>query len=161
MFVSWNKMQGACADVFTRPTLLRSYANGRIIVALRFAGHRTKEMLGLVTTTLLPDGRPRTFLSLMIVVKDNTGGGNACGRRCKSHTTAVSWPQFINPPLSQHSSPPFLRSTSHWGFHGHACWKDLLPSWSSCCMPELSQLPTIPILPSVPARTLLAETQDA
>ena len=64
-------------------------------------------MLGLATTTLLPDGRPMTFLRLMIVVEDNTGGGNACGRRCKSHTTAVSWLQFINPPLSQHSSPLF------------------------------------------------------
>ena len=41
-------LQGACADVFTRPTLLGFHANGRNIVALRFAGHRTIEMLGLV-----------------------------------------------------------------------------------------------------------------
>ena len=34
-------LQGACADVFTRPTLLGYHANGR------FAGHRTKEMLAL------------------------------------------------------------------------------------------------------------------
>ena len=41
-------LQGACADVFTRPTLLWSHANERNIVSLRFAGYRTKEMLGLV-----------------------------------------------------------------------------------------------------------------
>ena len=29
------------------------------------------------------------------------------GRRCKSHITAVSWLQFINHPLFQHSSPLF------------------------------------------------------
>ena len=40
-------LQGACADVFTRPTFLGFHANGRNIVALRFAGHRTIEMLGL------------------------------------------------------------------------------------------------------------------
>ena len=45
----WKKiLQGACSDVFTRPTLLGFHANGRNIVALRFAGHRTIEMLGLV-----------------------------------------------------------------------------------------------------------------
>ena len=32
-------LQGACADVFTRLTLLGLHANGRNIVALRFAGH--------------------------------------------------------------------------------------------------------------------------
>ena len=44
---------------------------------------------------------------------------------------------------------PFLRSTSHSGFQGHACWKHFLPSWSPACMPELSQLTAIPILHSV------------
>ena len=43
-----NILQGACADVFTRPTLLGFHANGRKNVALRFAGHRAIEMLGLV-----------------------------------------------------------------------------------------------------------------
>ena len=38
----------ACADVFMRPTLLWLHANGCNIVALRFAFHKTKEMLGLV-----------------------------------------------------------------------------------------------------------------
>ena len=41
-------LQGACADVSARLTLLAFHANGRNIVALRFAGHRTTEMLGLV-----------------------------------------------------------------------------------------------------------------
>ena len=41
-------LQGACADVFTRPTLLGFHANGCNIVALRFASHRTAEMLRLV-----------------------------------------------------------------------------------------------------------------
>ena len=36
----------ACADAFTRPALLWLHANGRHIVALRFAGHRTTKMLG-------------------------------------------------------------------------------------------------------------------
>ena len=40
-------LQGACADVFTRPTLLGFHANGRNIV-LRFAGNIIIEMLGLV-----------------------------------------------------------------------------------------------------------------
>ena len=48
LFFEKNILQGACADVLTRPTLLGFHANGRNIVALRFAGHRTIEMLGLV-----------------------------------------------------------------------------------------------------------------
>ena len=47
-------LQGACTDVFTRPTLLGFHANGRNIVALRFASHRTIEMLGLVWPKVWP-----------------------------------------------------------------------------------------------------------
>ena len=47
LFVLEKILQGAYADVFTRPTLLGFHANGHNIVALRFAGHRTIEMLGL------------------------------------------------------------------------------------------------------------------
>ena len=47
-------LQGACADVFTRPTLLWFNANGRSIVALCFAGHRTIEMLGPVGPKVWP-----------------------------------------------------------------------------------------------------------
>ena len=36
------------------PTLLRFHANGRNILALRFAGHRTIEMLGLVGPKVWP-----------------------------------------------------------------------------------------------------------
>ena len=43
-----RRLQCACADVFTRPTLFWFHANGRNIYALLFAGHRTIEMLGLV-----------------------------------------------------------------------------------------------------------------
>ena len=55
LFVLWKKLlQGACADVFTRPTLLWCHANGRNIVALLFAGHRTTEMLGPVRSKVWP-----------------------------------------------------------------------------------------------------------
>ena len=47
-------LQGACADVFTRPTLLGFHTNGRNILALCFAGHRTTEMLGLVGPKVWP-----------------------------------------------------------------------------------------------------------
>ena len=47
-FLKKKILHSACADVFTRPTLLGLHANGRNIVALRFERHRTTEMLGLV-----------------------------------------------------------------------------------------------------------------
>ena len=53
--VFWKKvLQGAYADVFTWPTLLWSHANRRNIVAVRFACHRTTEMLGLVGSKVWP-----------------------------------------------------------------------------------------------------------
>ena len=57
LFVFENILQGACVDVSRGqhwPTLLRFHANGRNIVALRFAGHRTIEMLRLVGPKVLP-----------------------------------------------------------------------------------------------------------
>ena len=54
LFVGFlKKYYKARAQTFSRgqhwPTLLRFHVNGRNIVALRFAGHRTIEMLGSVT----------------------------------------------------------------------------------------------------------------
>ena len=47
-------LQGACAEIFTRPTLLRLHANGRNLVALRFADHRTIEIMVIVRPKVWP-----------------------------------------------------------------------------------------------------------
>ena len=49
-----KRLRCACGNVYTRPTLLWFHANGRNIVALRFAGHRTIEMLGLDAPKVWP-----------------------------------------------------------------------------------------------------------
>ena len=59
LFVLWKiKYYMARAQTFSGdqhwPTLLRFHANGRNIVALLFAGHRTIEMLGLVVPKVWP-----------------------------------------------------------------------------------------------------------
>ena len=59
LFVFWKKYYKARAQTFSRdqywPTLnLWFHANGRNIVALCFAGHRTIEMLGLVGPKVWP-----------------------------------------------------------------------------------------------------------
>ena len=107
LFVSWNKIQGGCADVFTRPILLWSHANWGIIVAPTLRRSQNKRNVGTCYYHVITWWTTEDLLRLMIVVGDKTGGGNACGRRCKSHTTAVLWLHFINPPFSQNSSPLF------------------------------------------------------
>ena len=53
-FLKKKILQDACADIFTRPTLLGFHAKGRNIVVLRFTGHRTIEMLKLVAPKVWP-----------------------------------------------------------------------------------------------------------
>ena len=60
-----KRLQCACVDVFTRPTLLwfEFHANGRNTVALHFVSHRTIEILGLIAPMLRPMQTDATLLA--------------------------------------------------------------------------------------------------
>ena len=85
-----KRLQCACTDVFTRPTLLWFHANRGNVVAQRFAGHRTIVILRLVAPKLT--GFKLYVLSANIVVVP-------CKRtqHVGPDNVASSWPTMLRP----------------------------------------------------------------
>ena len=85
-----KRLRCTCTDVFTRPTLLWFHANGRNVVAQRFAGHRTIVMLRLVAPKLTGFKLYVTSANIVVVPCKRT-------QHVGPDNVASSWPTMLRP----------------------------------------------------------------